>query len=277
MPPRAKGAAGARQASPQTLAIAGGVILLVILAVVLAIVLSNNNSSGGSSDGSGDGPTITIPSGMPAVGSSANAPLPLASEVATMFKGIPQKGLELGYPDAPVTLIEYIDLQCPDCQIFEANQLPELVTKYVRTHKIKIRMQPWSILDGPGEHDSNRGQNATIAAANQNKAFQFSEVLYDNQGTEHSHWMNDAAIANIAASVDGLNLQRLATDANSQATAQIVATVTQWAKTHASEMGGTPTLYLQQGVAIPKWYRTGVPDLGALERAIDALLPSAHK
>ena len=69
-------------------------------------------------------------------------------------------------------------------------------------------------------HDSDRGQKATIAAAAQNKAFNFAQVLYDNQGTEDTGWMNDAMISNIAASVDGLKPYQLATDANSAAHAE---------------------------------------------------------
>ena len=54
--------------------------------------------------------------------------------------------------------------------------------KYVRTGKLRIKVEPWSILDRPGTGvtDSDRGQKATIAAAAQNKAFQFAEVLYFN-------------------------------------------------------------------------------------------------
>jgi len=276
-PVRSKGGAGvARQASPKVLAIAGGVVVLVVVAIVLAVVLSSGKGSGRSSGG-GDGPTITIAGGTPAVGNSTgpNA-LYGAAAVAKLLKGIPQQAFVLGAPNAPVTLIEYIDLQCPDCDQFETTEFPTLVKDYVRTGKLKIKMQPWSILDAPGEHDSDRGQKATIAAAAQNKAFNFSQVLYDNQGTEHTHWMTDAAISNIAASVDGLKTDQLATDANGAATKSIIASITAWANTHfnatTGEMNGTPNLYLQKGNSAPRFFIDGVPDLGNLEAAINALL-----
>jgi len=222
----------------------------------------------------GDGPTIKIVSGTPAVGNSAGpSALPFARAVAKRFKGIHQKGLVLGRAKAPVTLIEYVDLQCPVCALFEARAMGPLLRKYVRRGKLKIKMQPWSILDlPPDDHDSTRGQKATIAAARQNKAFNFAEVLYDNQGTEHTGWLNDAMISKIAASVDGLRPYRLARDANGAATRRVIKSIAHWAKTHPSQMIGTPTLYLVRGSGRPKYFGTGVPPLAKLEAAINALL-----
>ena len=279
-PGRSTGGAGARQASPKILAGVGGVILIVIVAIVLAVVLSSNSSSG-AYNGSGDGESIKIAGGTPTVGSSKNTSTYAketglaqnAADVAGLLKGIPQDGFVLGNPDAPVTLVEYIDLQCSNCLTFETTQLEPLITKYVRNGKLKIRMQPWSILDATTvEHDSNRGQKATIAAAAQNRAFNFAQVLYDNQGVEHTGWMNDAVLSNVAASVDGLKPHQLATDANSSATRSVINSITNWAATHPSQMTGTPTLYLVKGTGAPQYFGTGVPALAALEAAIDAKL-----
>lgn len=222
----------------------------------------------------GDGPTITIVSGTPKVGNSAGpAALPGARTVAKLFKGIPQRGLVLGRSKAPVTLIEYVDLQCPICKEFEARDIKPLVKRYVRRGKLKITMQPWNILDANvGGHDSLRGQKATIAAARQNKAFTFAEVLYDNQGVEGTGWMNDAMISKIAASVDHLRPYRLATDANGRGTRRVITSIARWAKRHPTQMTGTPTLYLVQGSGRPQYYGTGIPPLRKLEAAINALL-----
>ncbi|HEY2355736.1 MAG TPA: thioredoxin domain-containing protein [Gaiellaceae bacterium] len=221
-----------------------------------------------------DGPTITIVSGTPKVGkSSGSSALPGARRVAKLFKGIHQKGLVLGRSKARVTLIEYVDLQCPACQEFEAKVVLPLVKKYVRRGKLEIKMQPWNILDANvGGHDSLRGQKATIAAARQNKAFNFAEVLYDNQGVEGTGWMNDAMISKIAASVDRLRPYTLAKDANGGATRRVVKSIDHWGKTHPRQMLGTPTIYLVRGHGRPKYYETGVPKLGKLEAAINALL-----
>lgn len=277
---------GARQASPRTLAIAGGVIVLVIIAVVLAIVLSKGSSSS-SSNGSYDGPTIhaVIGNGIPAIGNSKSGTALNSTTVAHLLTGIPQHGLELGNPNAPVTLTEFIDLQCPDCQQFELTELAPIIDKYVRPGKLKIEMKPWAILDRPGSGivDSHRGQKATIAASFQNKAFNFAEVLYYNQQPEDTGWMNDAAISRIAAGVDGLNLQKLATDANSSQTASIVQSVDSEANTlqqrfppnGVTGFGGTPGIFLSKGTGplVLLDNTSGVPQLSALEAAINKLLP----
>ena len=221
-----------------------------------------------------DGPTITIVDGTATVGSSTSpSALHGARGAARLFKGIPQNGLVLGRRTAPVMLIEYVDLQCPVCATFEKTEMAPLVNKYVRPGKLKIKMQPWNILDGvTGGYDSLRGQEATIAAARQDKAFNFARVLYDNQGDEGTGWMNDAMISKIAASVDGLRPYKLAEDANRWVTRRVIKAIAHWAVTHPKQMIGTPTLYLAHRGKAPKYYGTGVPQLANLEAAIDALL-----
>jgi protein-disulfide isomerase len=252
---------------------AGGVVAVAVIAIVLGVVLGKGGSSNGDSE------TLHLAKGTRAVGSSTSAvALQGAPDVARMFRGIPQSHFVLGKPSAPVELTEFIDLQCPACQQFETTELPTLLQKYVRTGKLRIKMEPWSILDRPGTGvvDSDRGQKATIAAAAQNKAFEFSEVLYVNQGDEDSNWMNDSMISQIAASVDGLKPAQLVSDANSSATTTLVNAVDSRANAATANLPateiGTPLLLLAKGIEKPHYYGTGAPNLGDLEAAIDALL-----
>ena len=270
-PVRSKGGpGGARKASGRTLAIAGGVIVLVIVAVVLGIVLTQNSSGG--NDGTNDSPTIGLAPGTAATGDASTSQLQQATFVDKTLKGIPQNGLVLGNPNAPVTLVEYIDLQCPVCAAFVTQQIPTLIEKYVRPGKLKIKMQPWNILDAPNNsNDSLRGQKITVGASDQNKAFNLTDVLYWNQGPEGTGWLNDAMVSNIAVSVTGLDTQQLVKDANSASTARTIKQIDDYANSRSpSPFSGTPTLLLGKGDAPPKYYYTGLPNLADLEAAIDA-------
>jgi protein-disulfide isomerase len=90
----------------------------------------------------------------------------------------PQHANVLGSPTAPVTLVEYADLQCPYCRDFELQTTPPLVRRYVRTGELKIVFRPLAFIGA----DSVRGRNAVIAAGLQGKLFDTVQLLYANQG-----------------------------------------------------------------------------------------------
>ena len=243
----------ARQASPRALAIGGAVAAAIVLVIVLAIVLS---SGGGAIKASS----------LPTNGSLASG-LPGAGDVNTMFKGIPQKGLTLGSAFAPVTLVEYIDLQCPFCQTFETQVFPSIVEKYVRTGKLRVIVRPLDFL-GP---DSTRGRNAMIAAGVQNKAFDFSEILYDNQGTENTGWLDDSMIVQAAASIPGLNPRLLYSQRNNSFVRQQASDYD--AQQAADKVNSTPTLFVgKTGTKGKVVSLASATDEASLVKAIDAAL-----
>ncbi|MBV8064440.1 MAG: thioredoxin domain-containing protein [Actinobacteria bacterium] len=224
-PVKSKGAPRTRQASPRALAIGGGIVVIAVAAILIAHFTSGSSKKSG------------LPRNAVAVGSLANA-LPGSSDVAAEFKGIPQTGTTLGWPSAKVTMTEYIDLQCPICQEFETQVFPDIVARYIKTKKVKVVMKPWAFI-GP---DSIKGQAMTLAAAKQNKAFNFAAVLYNNQGEENTGWMTDDTLYNIAQSVPGLKIPQIFTERNS---ASVKAEAAQVGKdATAQNVSGTPTIFL---------------------------------
>ena len=57
------------------------------------------------------------------------------------LKGIPQSGLALGSPKAPVTIVEFADLQCPFCAEYHRNVFPSILDRYVRTGKVRLELR----------------------------------------------------------------------------------------------------------------------------------------
>jgi protein-disulfide isomerase len=100
-------------------------------------------------------------------------------------------------------MVEYIDLQCPFCRDFELNILPDIMGRYVRDGKLLIEARPIAFI---GE-DSQRGRAAALAAAAQNRFFEFTQLLYLNQGEENTGWLSDSIISSAFASISGLNVQ----------------------------------------------------------------------
>jgi protein-disulfide isomerase len=243
-----------RQANPKVLAIVGAVVVLAAIGIGLALALG-----GGSKNSSGN---------YPAIGTLKNA-LPGATDVNTLFKGIPQNGLTLGNPKAPVTMVEYIDLQCPFCQQFETQVMPDIIKNYVRTGKVKVAARILAFIGA----DSSRGRKAMIAASAQDRAFNFSELLYYNQGTENTGWLNDAMVGQAVSSIPGVRVHEILNLASSGSVSnQAKAFDAQGA---TDKVSGTPTLFAgksgTKGKQIPLRSPT---DAQSVVTALDAALAS---
>jgi protein-disulfide isomerase len=166
-----------------------GALAAVAIVVVVTLVLVSSSGGGGSTD---------VKAGKPASG---------GAEVQQRFAGIPQGGLTLGKPDAPVTLVEYVDLKCPVCQAFETSVFPTLVDKYVRTGKLRVQAQVQDFV-GNEEHDSEDAARMALAASEQNKFFQFASLFYAHQGNENDAYVTDSFLKSIGDAVQGLDVQK---------------------------------------------------------------------
>ena len=89
---------------------------------------------------------------------------------------------------------------------------------------------------------SPRGRALVLAAAQQNKAWQLLDLLYQNQGDETQDWLTDDFARAIAAKVPGLDVDKLFADADSSAVASAAASM----DSEAQDAGvrGTPTFFL---------------------------------
>ncbi len=149
-----------------------------------------------------------------AVGTLAVIALPMAGgggapEVAmqngTRFAGIPQDGLSLGRPDAPVTVVEFVDLQCPACAFFARAILPTVVERYVRPGRVRLELRPLAFVG----QDSVRAAQAVDAAATEDAAWPYVERLFADQGEENSGYVTDEWLQAAAEAVPGLDAKRV--------------------------------------------------------------------
>jgi protein-disulfide isomerase len=199
--------------------------LLGASAVVAAAIVVAAVAIGGAG-GDSAGTTTGKPVGRAAVGG--------------LFRGLPQRGVELGNPRAPVTVTEFADLQCPFCGESAREELPGVVSRYVRPGRVKLVFRSLAFL-GP---DSLRGARFVSAAGLQNSLWQTLDLIYRNQGEENAGWLNDAYLRRVGASA-GLDVKRAFAERGSVA----VNAQLEEAKAAAKAAGvkSTPTYVIARG------------------------------
>lgn len=195
----------------------------------------------------------------------AASTLPAAAEEIALFRGLPQDGLALGEPGAPVTLVEFADLQCPYCREFEVDALPALVERHVRAGTLRLEFRGLAFI-GP---DSDRGLRAVLAAAEQDRLYELKALLYANQGGENAGWLSEELVAAAGRSIPGLAVDRLLDEIESETVGERVAE-------HAAEarrrgVAATPTILVgPTGGDLAVVPMGSASDVGAIEEAIAA-------
>ena len=203
--------AGGRKNRRRTLTTAATAALLIAALLILGTIAAGRN----------DSTTTEGVSGGPPLSKTGTPPQISGAETRARFAGIRQQGMLLGSPSAPVTLVEFVDVQCPYCRLFALNGLPEILEKYVRSGKVRLELRPMDALGG----DSDRGQRFVLAAGRQNKAWEVTALLYMHQGAERSGWLTDRNLTAVGRAVDGLDVRRALADQGGSAVAAQAAAI----------------------------------------------------
>jgi protein-disulfide isomerase len=187
-------------------------------------------------------------------------------DTAAMLAGIPQSGLALGAPSAPVTLVEFADIQCPYCAEWSRRALGQIVADYVRPGKVRIVFRGLAFI-GP---DSERALRFTLAAGQQGKLWNVLHLLYAQQGAENAGWVTDELLAGIGAAIPSFRLDpALAAESSTKVEAEMVA-----AGHVASRLGirSTPSFAVGLTGGALKRVHVRTLDADGLRPALDELL-----
>jgi protein-disulfide isomerase len=177
------------------------------------------------------------------------------------LNGIPQDGRTLGPVTAEVTLIEWADPQCPACRLYTEEFFPTVVDEYVRPGRVNTEFRGFPFIGD----DSVTAYRFLLAAAEQNRLWDLQEALYRHQGGENDGWVTDDLIRELAAEIDGLDVERLFADAESD---EVVAEADgAEAVAQAAGIEGTPTLQIAIGDQAP--YGIQVANVEQLRAALD--------
>jgi protein-disulfide isomerase len=93
----------------------------------------------------------------------------------------PANGTTLGNADAPVTIYEYSDFQCPFCATAAAEVVPRLDTDYLATGKAKLIFKSLAFIG----QESRWAAEAALCAGDQGKFWEYHNKLFEEQGGEN--------------------------------------------------------------------------------------------
>ena len=159
----------------------------------------------------------------------------------------------LGKSDAPVTITEFTDLQCPFCSRFYS-AIKDVLAAYPNQVKVVIKNFPL-----PFHHNARPAAKLAMAANEQGKFQGMMESLLANGGD-----VSDDKVKGYAQSL-GLDYNKLMADYKNKDA--------QWEKqiqddmqlATSSDVRGTPTFYLNG-------HKTNARDLGSFKSEIDPLV-----
>ncbi len=147
----------------------GGIATIIVIAVALYIV---NQSTVSSPLNSTEKKIVTIDTsnGSPVLGSSL----------------------------APVTIVEFGDYQCPQCDKWYLSVRPEIERDYIQTGKAKLVFVDLAFF-GP---DSKKAAEATYCAEDQGKYWEYHGTLYENQGGINDGWASPQNLKEFASELN---------------------------------------------------------------------------
>jgi len=147
----------------------------------------------------------------------------------------------LGDKNAPITIVEFSDYECPFCKRHFDETLPQLVKNYVDTGKVKIvyRDFPLSFHD-PMATKEAIAANCAREQGGDKKYFEFHDEIF-KRTTSNGNGLNDEKIQTIAKDL-GLNTGKFSTCLSNQAQADEVKK--DIADGTAAGASGTPTFVI---------------------------------
>ncbi len=149
------------------------VIILVIMVVCLATLLPSKNSTS----------------------------LPKAIAIETHNQPM------MGNANAPLKVVVFEDLKCPNCMRFNTDILPKVINTYVNPGKANYTMMMLAFIPG-----SLPAANAAHCVYAQNKAdfFKYVDYIYQHQPPETENWATVPNLMLYATHIKGINLDKLA-------------------------------------------------------------------
>ncbi len=114
----------------------------------------------------------------------------------------------IGNPNAPITMAYWYDYQCPFCKRFETDVMPQLITDYVKTGKVKIVYKDFQFL-GPDSQTAGIAGRALWEVA-PDKFYEWHKAMYEKQDNENGGWGSKDDVLALTKTILGSDTDKVA-------------------------------------------------------------------
>jgi protein-disulfide isomerase len=178
----------------------------------------------------------------------------------------------LGDKNAPITIIEFSDYECPFCKRHFTDTFPQLVKNYIDTGKAKLVFRDFPLsFHNPLATKEAVAANCAKEQGGDKKYFEFHGEIF-KRTTSNGNGLDDAKIKSIASDL-GLNLNSFTTCLSNTAMEDEVKNDT--ADGSAAGASGTPTFLIGKSTSDGKIdgdLLVGAQPFAAFQAVIDPLL-----
>ena len=196
------------------------------------------------------------------LGQSAVTATPFTARAINAPMGVTPEGYAYkGSADAPVSVIEYGDFQCPSCAAFATQQEASFDQKYIETGKVRFVYHDFPL---PQHSNAVVAAAAARAAGEQGKFWQMHDLLFTRQRA----WSTSSNIRSLLSSyAEAIGLDRQAFDQTLDS--EKFAAALEASRQQAEQRGvqATPTFEVDGELV----------DASGLEAAIEAYLQAKGK
>lgn len=128
--------------------------------------------TGGFSGGSGGSITGQVIGDVP-----ANNPPPVGGKVQVSI----DDDAILGQKDAPVTIVEFSDYQCPFCERFWTDTLPQIKSEYINTGKARLVFRDFPLSFHPNAQKAAEAAECAGEQGGDAVYFKMHDKIFENQ------------------------------------------------------------------------------------------------
>jgi protein-disulfide isomerase len=206
---------------------------------------------------------VAYSAGSSAFSSAATEPVELTFESNEELAAMAQ-GVSRGDADAPVTIVEFGDYQCPSCAVFALQYEPAILQALVETGEAEFVFYDWPIVSG--HPNAFLAARAARCAGDQGSYWEYHDQLFQNQARWSAANLPTSAFEDYAGEV-GIDEDQFADCLNSDRFADVVTATLELGRRMG--VGSTPTILVSVDGQPPR--RMEAFDVGSIQAAIDAM------